>query len=542
MSAKSLTSSAIGQSKNKACARLAVLLALFNCLGGLIPALAADDPFGFELAWRMESDDSSILTIIASIPANHLVYAETFAVEAPSNLTMQLLSAPEPVEKPDVFSGETKAVFSRDFQAVYHVRGKVEPPLEITVRYMGCSGEVCFMPVARKFALFPQKTEAGLPAVAEEFAVASAPLFGFVVVARGVGYMSASDFLRFLNGAFAPTAETAAPLWPGSWLFLLGAVLLGGLMLNFTPCVLPMIPVNIAIIGAGSSVLSVRRRFVLGAWYGAGIAAAYGVLGLPVVLGGATFGVLNASPVFNFAVAVLFAVLALAMFDVFQIDFSRWQGRLGSVARGGGIFMLFGLGALAALLAGACVAPVVLSVLLLAADLFAKGRWLGLLLPFGLGVGMALPWPFAAAGLAMLPKPGAWMMRVKIGFGVLILGLSVYYFYLGLTIGRIGSGSEHDDWLTDIPAALALAEREQKPVLLDFYASWCKSCHAMDVGPLRDERVRKNLERFVKVKFQAEQPDREPARTVLKEYDVRGFPTYLILQKQGADGDREKTD
>ena len=76
------------------------------------------------------------------------------------------------------------------------------------------------------------------------------------------------------------------------------------------------------------------------------------------------------------------------------------------------------MGAVAALLAGACVAPVVIQVVLFSSNLYATGTTIALALPFFLGVGMAIPWPIAGAGLAALPKPGVWMVRVKQAFGV----------------------------------------------------------------------------------------------------------------------------
>ena len=87
------------------------------------------------------------------------------------------------------------------------------------------------------------------------------------------------------------------------------------------------------------------------------------------------------------------------------------------------------MGAVAALLAGACVAPVVIQVVLFSSNLYATGTTIALALPFCLGIGMAIPWPIAGAGLAALPKPGAWMVRVKQAFGVFILATAVYYGY-----------------------------------------------------------------------------------------------------------------
>jgi len=125
------------------------------------------------------------------------------------------------------------------------------------------------------------------------------------------------------------------------------------------------------------------------------MAVAYGILGLLVVLTGSKFGTINASPWFNVSIAVLFVILALAMFDIYTIDFSRFQGRFNTIGMGSGALVIIALGALAAILSGACVAPVVLSVLLLSANLYAQGHGAALLLPFILGLGMALPcrWP-----------------------------------------------------------------------------------------------------------------------------------------------------
>ncbi len=158
-------------------------------------------------------------------------------------------------------------------------------------------------------------------------------------------------------------------------LAILLIVFLGGLALNLTPCVLPMIPINLAIIGAGARAGSRGRGFLLGAAYGGAMALVYGVLGLVVILTAGTFGTINASPWFNLGIAVLFVVLGLAMFDVFMIDFSGLSSgfRPGESSRG--TFLLaFGMGAVAALLAGACVAPVVIQVVLFSSNLYATGH------------------------------------------------------------------------------------------------------------------------------------------------------------------------
>jgi thiol:disulfide interchange protein len=324
-------------------------------------------------------------------------------------------------------------------------------------------------------------------------------------------------------------------------LAILLLVLIGGLALNLTPCVLPMIPINLAIIGAGAQAQSRSRGFLLGSAYGAAMAAVYGILGLVVILTAGTFGTINASPWFNLAIAILFVVLGLAMFDLLLIDFSKYSTRFTGSGHRGSVLLAFTMGAVAALLAGACVAPVVIQVVLFSSTLYATGVTLALALPFCLGIGMAIPWPIAGAGLAALPKPGRWMVRVKQAFGVFILATAVYYGYQAYSMfanrwvdpadvsasvqEQLGAG-----WYASLGEGLAVAKRENKPVLIDAWATWCKNCLTMDKTTLANDQVRTALASYVKIKYQAEDPDAAPARDVLRRLSAPGLPAYAILK------------
>jgi thiol:disulfide interchange protein len=354
------------------------------------------------------------------------------------------------------------------------------------------------------------------------------------------GYMGAEPFLKKLRDAESGVKERGMFEGRGPLAILL-LVFLGGLALNLTPCVLPMIPINLAIIGAGTQAGSRSRGFLLGGVYGLAMAVVYGILGVVVILTAGTFGTINSSPWFNLGIAVLFVTLALAMFDVLTIDFSRFSSSFRVAEASRGTFVVaFVMGAVAALLAGACVAPVVIQVVLFSSNLYAKGTGIALALPFLLGVGMAVPWPVAGAGLAALPKPGAWMVRVKQVFGVLILATAAYYGYEAYALfadrfvdaSAVTSSVDEQvkaGWHRQLNEGLDIALRERKPVLIDMWATWCKNCLTMDKTTFKDPSVVAALDGYVKIKFQAENPDEQPARTIMQRFDAVGLPSYVIL-------------
>lgn len=260
------------------------------------------------------------------------------------------------------------------------------------------------------------------------------------------------------------------------------------------------------------------------------------MLGVIVVLTGSQFGTIQANPWFNLAIALIFVVLALAMFDVFHIDFSRFQSKLGNGPQKQGSFLVaIVMGAVAALLAGACVAPVVIAVLLLATNVYEAHNAAGLALPFVLGIGMALPWPFAGAGLSFLPKPGKWMEYIKYGFGIGIIFFALYYGNLSWRAFNPPEVVGGIDGRTNEGFAETLAEARQSgtSVVLDFTASWCKNCAVMEKTTFKDEMVKAALEEYRFIKYVAEDLENENTKAVMQHFNAQGLPTLIILEPKG---------
>ena len=544
--------------------RISIPALVFACC---LPVGAAD-PFPVSFS-EIPRGTTVCVRVSVTVPPRHHIYADQIAAVLEDGTLLRQEGGDKPVRLHDSFSDTDRDSFTNSFSLDYGGGAVLTGGVSMTFSYQGCSDTVCFFPRNETYRI-PASGASRTPLLAatgSNTTASGSSGWNFTanthhVRASTYGYLSGTEFIAFLDRAEGRTVAETIPKGslvrrikagfllfsdnPEKFLDVHGAwwtvllILMGGLLLNLTPCVLPMIPINLAILGVGSQNSSKGRGFLLGSAYGAGIAIVYGVLGLAVVLTGSQFGTLNSLPWFNAIIGILFVILALAMFDVLAIDFTRFQSGAvdGPGQKRGGVLTALVMGGVAALLAGACVAPVVIAVLLLSGNLYAHGAGIGLVLPFVLGLGMALPWPLAGAGLTFLPKPGTWMTWIKYGFGVFILLFAVYYFSLAYRGWR---GREPGHQISAGVSAISVTDQEkwgailrdsmagQKPILVDFWATWCKNCEVMEATTFKDAAVRERLSKYSIVKFQVEKLTDSQARAVTDYFEIKGLPTYLVL-------------
>jgi thioredoxin:protein disulfide reductase len=220
---------------------------------------------------------------------------------------------------------------------------------------------------------------------------------------------------------------TQTVLLGGNLLSTLVAFVGFGILLSFTPCVFPMIPIISGILARSGSDLSLRRSFALSATYVLGMATAYGTLGIFAAWAGENLQAVLQIPTAIVAVSIIFVLLALSMFGLYELQLPQsWMSKIavqpgerGSLSSAA----IFGFGS--ALIVGPCVTPPLAAALLFVAQ---TGRVIhGSLALFALGLGMGLPLiGLGVVGARVLPHSGPWLTRVKHVFGFVFIALAVW--------------------------------------------------------------------------------------------------------------------
>ena len=364
--------------------------------------LPPDEAFRFGAG--MEQPDSIALTWI--IAEDYYLYKHRIEVSSETpGVTLGKLQLPPGKAKHDESFGDTEVYYEVLEASLPIARPAEGGTLDLKVTYQGCAeGGLCYNPITKNVSLDlpPADKATTLPA--------DAP-----------------------SGASAPVAEQdkLASLIRDGNLFAVLATFFGlGILLSFTPCVLPMIPILSGIIVGQGGTVTPARGFSLAFTYVQGMALTYAAAGAAFVLA------FKQAPQAFFQqpwiialMTVLFVVLALAMFGAFTLQLpSALQTKLTSVSnqqKSGTFIGTFVMGALSALVVTACVAPAIIAALSVISQTGQIARGAGALYATGLGMGVPLLIVGASAG-SLLPRVGPWMDTVKSLFGVLFLAVAVY--------------------------------------------------------------------------------------------------------------------
>ena len=303
---------------------------------------------------------------------------------------------------------------------------KADAPFTLNVEYQGCAEDgLCYPPITKLFRVDTSKPGALLPV--DEQAVA----------AVGKSASSGSDKPSAPVSASAP-AKVSTPdndlslakstLAGGSLWKIAFTFLVLGLLLAFTPCVLPMVPILSSII-VGEGEVTRRRSFLMAVAYCLGMALVYTSLGVAAGLAGEGLAGALQKPWVLALFALLLVLLSLSMFDVYQLQLpAALQSKLGKASGGlkrGRFIGVFFMGSLSALIVGPCVAAPLAGTLVYISQ--TKDVVIGGLALFSMAMGMSVP--LLLVGLSagsLLPKAGAWMIGVKYVFGLLLIAVAIW--------------------------------------------------------------------------------------------------------------------
>ena len=406
---------------------VALLSIFFSILAWTLPALALPKPNEIVQIGSLKLDHSlapggaSNLLIDATvlpgwhINSNHPLSEDYIAtavrVDAPASITVGTVQYPKAEEVALEFSGGDKlSVFSGFLMMSVPLTASIDfkpaqgQELTVSVDYQACDNLQCLRPtsVSSTVDLTSLQTAAGDNGTKDARA-------GSAALAGVVGGGSSGGGGGMLDDVFTRH---------GSILGFL-AVLLGGLALNLTPCVYPLIGVTVAYFGNQGG--GPRSVLVLAILYVLGIALMFSAVGVAVALSGGLFGAAMQNPIVLTVLATMMVGLALSSFGVFSLQPPQWLMNRAGIARPGyvgSLAMGLGMGVVAA----PCIGPIVLGLLLMVER--SESPLFGFALFFTLAVGLGLPYialALAAGSIRQLPRSGEWLAWVEQLFGFVLI-------------------------------------------------------------------------------------------------------------------------
>jgi thioredoxin:protein disulfide reductase len=397
---------------------------------------------------------------------------------------------------------------------------------------------------------------------------------------QGQGYPIESKPAGLSEGTAPPKAP--GPLYGWAMVWTLLGIFVGGIALNLTPCVYPLIPITVSYFG-GRSGQGQGRLLLHGLFYIGGLSLTNSILGLIAALTGGLIGAMLQNPIVLIMIAGILVFFATSLLGFWELRLPEGLNRMASKSYTGYFGTLF-MGLTLGLVAAPCIGPFVLGLLTWVASMGSP--WLGFLIFFTLSIGLGLPLFILAmfsGKIEKLPRSGEWMLWVRKLMGWVLVGMAAHFirpllpetwgifllagvaFFTGLHLGWIdktkaafksfywlktGAGLAGliiatlliGSWVFRSPGVawqpysnhlLTEARHLKKPVIIDFYATWCTPCRELEEITFHDTVVVGEATRdFVMIKVDLTQSGNPLYEALLKQYEIKGVPTIVFLNTQ----------
>jgi len=493
---------------------ISLLFLLLALAAGSAQAASPADLLEPEKAFRISARvlDERTAEVSFVIADGYYMYRDKFRFAAQPGAKLGAAELPAGERRKDEFFGEVETYRKR--VAIRIPVQSADGTLRLSVTSQGCADVgVCYVPmdsqVSLRLAAFPGGSGAS-----------DRGTVGGLVELAG----RASDL------------EMAQLFESGSLALVLASFLGLGLLLAFTPCVLPMIPILSGIIAGEGVRIGKRRAFLLSLAYVLGMAVTYAGAGAAAGWSGTYIAAALQNAWVLLALALVFVVLALSMFGLYELQLPGFlrhqlqsaQGRL----TGGRIGSVAAMGAFSALIVSPCVAAPLAGALLYIGQ--TRDVALGGAALFVMALGMGVPLiAVGVSGGALLPKAGPWMRHVLRFFGALLLGVAVWVAWP--VIGPALSPAKEATPFVRVDSVAQLEEKLRapgRPVMLDFYADWCVSCKEMEAFTFSDPRVKAQMERMLLLKADVT-ANNEEHKELLRRFRLFGPPGIIFFDENG---------